>query len=45
MGDHRERVRILRQQLQSSADLESVMSELREILESECKELAKAEVG
>lgn len=42
---NRERVRALRERLARSGDLEAVIAEVREILESECKELAKAEVG
>lgn len=41
----RERVRSLRDRVQKSADLELVMSELKAILDGECSELAKAEVG
>jgi|GEM_PF-2286370 len=41
----RERIKSLRERLQKSADLESVKGELKGILDGECSELAKAEVG
>ena len=44
-GKHRKRVRALRERLAESGDLQAVKEELKEILESECTELAKAEVG
>lgn len=44
-GGNRERVRSLQEQLQAGAEPGPILGELREILEHECHELAKAEVG